>query len=109
MQSFDAEQFVFLYRPLKEAVSEEVWSKTFTTSIGPYKELSATPETVTIDNDRIINIVSLDRVTLAPSDRIHVTDSIAPQLPSPDDTTPQVETSHPTKAEGDHSRQRKYE
>lgn len=86
---------------------DEVRNKLFPGSIGTVKELPATPEVVTIDEDGITNTVSLDRVALDPNGHIHFTDSITIQQSSPDDATSQVETSPPAQAEGYHEGQNK--
>lgn len=68
---------------------------------------TATPKRATINNEGSTNTVSLYRVTFAPNGRIHATDSTALQRSSPDDTTPNFDTSPPTQSKHDQGRQLK--
>ena len=81
--AYEAGQYVFVNRPPKRALTEDERTsvevlgrnKLLTKAYGPFKVLSSTPETVTIDEQGIPNIISNDRVRLAPS-------SVAPAQPS---------------------------
>ena len=69
---FKAGDYVYIDRPPRQpdaAPEEEVTKKLLPRGLGPYKIQSVSENTVTVDEDGLLNTVSIDRVTLAPRSR----------------------------------------
>lgn len=93
--TFATVQVVVLDRPPKQAASDEVRRKLLPRSIVPFKVLSVTLETATLDEDGVSNTKSFDRVTLTPNVRIHVTNVTTLQRESPVNTHRAIDTGPP--------------